>query len=111
MTYLQHSDPTVPYYRVRRGCVGALEMLTAAAACRASGRSSGAHSRRSTARSSVGSAASSGMAYVVQLLPRAAGKPLTTVYPQIAHDHVAHHFFVGVPFCRWPAYSLGGLGC
>ena len=89
ITYLQHSDPTIPYYR-KVGLVPAHAPL-------ASSLTPIPQDQWTFVRGAL--------ATVDRPIFGWAGR---FFLHNISSDHVAHHFFSGIPFCTWNQY-LGVL--
>ena len=79
LTFLHHSDPTIPHYRA-----GAWSWVRGAAA--------------TVDRPLLGWAGRFFL-HNVCLLPLPGPSPCRTDALQVSHDHVAHHFFSYAPFC------------
>lgn len=113
-TYLQHSDPTVPYYReVRhRRCDtrphSRLSTQLRGTRIEFMDVRSGRASNRGPTRVRMDRAILLARRTFPILFCRLNLVPDVTIR-KIAHDHVAHHFFVSIPFCGCLLYHALSL--
>ena len=103
-TYLQHSDPTVPYYREVR--ITRPVLLVSPNLVLTRSQKSWTFVRGALATVDrpvfgwIGEFFWHGVSSALRTMFRLFGCLIFDGYSQINHHHVAHHFFVTVPFCE-----------